>query len=133
MLPAINLELVAALFTEETSNLIFEKMLLAVQHMGGDIDGFVYCPHHPDDGCDCRKPKPGLFLQLAEQHGADLSKAIAIGDSLRDLQAAQACSVTCALVRTGNGDKTLLSKDSCLESVPIYNNLAHAVLAFGRG
>ncbi len=54
------------------------------------IDGVYYCPHHPDEGCSCRKPKPGLLLQAARDWQIDLRASVMIGDAITDIQAAQA-------------------------------------------
>lgn len=74
--------------------------------LGGAIDGFYHCPHHPDFSadCDCRKPKPGMLLRAAAEHGIDLSQSVMIGDKLLDLHAGDAARVRQSiLVRTGYG------------------------------
>ena len=73
---------------------------------GGEIDHIVYCPHHPDDGCECRKPAPGLLHQLAAHYGIALAGVPVVGDSRRDLEAARAVGARPILVRTGNGRQT---------------------------
>lgn len=86
------------------------KMLAAV---GGKIDAMFFCPHAPDDGCDCRKPRPGLFRQIGERFGIDLRGIPAVGDSVDDAVAAAACGCEPHLVLTGQGSRyrsrTLLS------------------------
>lgn len=57
---------------------------------GVTIAGVYYCPHHPDDGCECRKPRPGMLLRAAADHGIDLSDSIMIGDKLSDVEAGRA-------------------------------------------
>ena len=75
-----------------------------IEKAGGRIDGTFTCPHHPQDGCLCRKPLPGLVLQAVEALDIDLSHSVLIGDNLTDLQAGQAAGVPrLALVRTGLG------------------------------
>jgi D-glycero-D-manno-heptose 1,7-bisphosphate phosphatase len=76
----------------------------AVSDSGGRITDIFYCPHRPDEGCDCRKPKPGLILAARDRYGTDLSKAVMVGDSTKDILAGQAagCRRT-VLVQTGNG------------------------------
>lgn len=86
---------------------IHEKLLAAVNRIGGTIRDLRYCPHHPDDHCDCRKPKPGLIIQLADAHALDLSEGYYVGDSLKDLRAAEAAGCQGVLVLTGNGKDTL--------------------------
>ena len=73
---------------------------------GGRIDAIFVCPHGPDDGCACRKPLPGLFHDIARRYDACLDGVPAVGDSLRDLQAATAAGCAPWLVTTGNGEKT---------------------------
>ncbi|HCN46759.1 MAG TPA: D-glycero-beta-D-manno-heptose-1,7-bisphosphate 7-phosphatase, partial [Pseudomonas sp.] len=67
----------------------------------------VHCPHGPDDGCDCRKPKPGMLLQIAGHYGVELTGVWFVGDSKGDLEAALAVDAQPVLVRTGKGEKTL--------------------------
>jgi D-glycero-D-manno-heptose 1,7-bisphosphate phosphatase len=86
---------------------IHGKMLSMVEAAGGRIEHIFFCPHGPEDGCRCRKPNVGLFEQFAEQFGADLRDVPAIGDSLRDIQAAQAVGASPILVETGKGARTL--------------------------
>ena len=75
-----------------------------IQEPGGRIDGTFMCPHDPLEGCNCRKPKPGLILQAAEDLDIDLQTSILIGDAISDLLAGQAAKVgQLALVRTGRG------------------------------
>ena len=87
------------------------------------LDGLLYCPHGPDDHCDCRKPRPGLFEQVAAATGHNLTHVPAVGDSLRDLQAARAVGARPILVRTGKGERTLAAGTG-LDGVAIYPDLA---------
>ena len=89
------------LFDMSTLNAMHLKMTAALAQVGGRIDAIFFCPHAPDDQCDCRKPLPGLFEQIADRYGISLKGVPAIGDSLRDLQAAQAVGCETHLVRTG--------------------------------
>ena len=97
------------LFDVASLNAMHSKMhkLLAVQ--GGKIDGVFYCPHTPDDACQCRKPLPGLFEQIIERYGIDMvaggQTVHTVGDSLRDLQAGAAVGCAPHLVLTGKGVK----------------------------
>lgn len=95
------------LFETDTLNAIHEKMLKALAHVGGHIDAIFFCPHTNVDSCDCRKPKPGMFRDIAARFNADLTGVPAIGDSLRDLQAAAAAGAQPMLVLTGKGRKTI--------------------------
>ncbi|MGH8397965.1 MAG: D-glycero-beta-D-manno-heptose 1,7-bisphosphate 7-phosphatase [Gammaproteobacteria bacterium] len=82
------------------------KMTAAIEAAGGRLDGVFVCPHHPDDQCDCRKPKTGLFEQIIERFQISLHGVPVIGDSLRDIEAAEAVGARPILVRTGYGEKT---------------------------
>ena len=93
---------------------------------GGRVDCVAICPHGPDDGCECRKPKPGLLLQIAKDLAFDLGDVLVIGDSLRDLEATAAAGANPVLVRTGNGRQVELEIPADLESIPIFDNLAAA-------
>ena len=78
-----------------------------VNEMGGVISGIYYCPHGPDDACECRKPKAGLLKAFAADFNVDLTMIVVVGDSLRDLQAAIAVGAQPILVKTGKGQQTL--------------------------
>ena len=95
---------------------------LLIQAGGQSVD-IAYCPHAPDDQCDCRKPKPGLLKQLAERHQLDLHNTIVVGDSLRDLEAAQAVGADAILVLTGKGTRTQQQHPNL--PFPIFADLAH--------
>lgn len=95
---------------------------LAAAH-GGAIDRIVYCPHLPEDGCNCRKPKPGLLLRLAGHYGIPLENVPVVGDSLRDLEAAMAAGAKPVLVLTGNGVRTRRALEKDARSVDTYDNL----------
>jgi D-glycero-D-manno-heptose 1,7-bisphosphate phosphatase len=107
-------------------NAIHQKMLDALSQIGGHIDSFFFCPHGPDEDCDCRKPKPGLFQQISDRMDVDLTDVPAIGDSLRDLEAAASMGASPILVLTGKGRKTLTELKAFGE-VPVYEDLAAAV------
>lgn len=69
---------------------------------GGVIDGFHVCPHRPEEGCTCRKPRPGLLLDAARDHGYDLARSYFVGDSMRDLEAGSSAGATPLFVLTGD-------------------------------
>jgi len=87
-------------------NAMHQKLRRELAQAGGQIDAIFVCPHGPDDGCDCRKPRPGLFHQIARRYDVNLGGVPAVGDSLRDLQAAHTAGCQPWLVQTGNGVKT---------------------------
>ena len=78
------------LFDMASLNAMHAKMNRLLMEFGGRVDAVFFCPHSPEDGCDCRKPMPGLFEQIGERYGLELRGLPAVGDSLRDLQAAAA-------------------------------------------
>ena len=118
------------LYTEAQLHDIHEKMHQSLAKVGGHIDGIFYCPHHPDDHCSCRKPQPGLLLQIAEQFKTNFKNALMIGDTINDIKCAQAVNCNAILVKTGKGVRTLNAHE--LEQYPhirIFENLSHVVEA----
>jgi D-glycero-D-manno-heptose 1,7-bisphosphate phosphatase len=104
---------------------IHDKMIKRVEQAGGRIDALHFCPHGPEDGCACRKPRTGMFERLARERGIDWRDAFAVGDSLRDIQAALAVGAQPILVETGKGEKTLRRNPHL--DLPIFANLHEAV------
>lgn len=94
------------LFTEQTLRAIHEQMVAAVRATGGELAAVYYCPHRPDEGCDCRKPKTALLRRLEHDLGCSLAGAPFIGDRLSDIEAADAVGARAILVRTGTGAAT---------------------------
>jgi D-glycero-D-manno-heptose 1,7-bisphosphate phosphatase len=111
------------LFDMDMLNTIHMKMIQGIRQRGAELDGIFFCPHGPDDGCDCRKPKAGLFEQIADRLKVNLNGVYAVGDSERDVLAAKKAGAQPVLVLTGKGKKTLKSS-SHIADVPVYNNLA---------
>ncbi len=68
---------------------VHHMMVDAVARSGGEIKDIFYCPHLPEDGCDCRKPEPGLLYQARKKYAIDLSAAVMVGDSARDIECAR--------------------------------------------
>lgn len=114
------------LFDMDTLNAINEKMVKALAQAGGRLDAIFFCPHAADSTCDCRKPKPGMFRQIAERFNVDLRGQPVVGDSLRDLQAGVAVGCAPYLVLTGKGGKTQLDPD-LPEGTQIFPDLAAVV------
>lgn len=112
-------------FTEATLQAMHQHLHALVEEQGGKVDLIRYCPHAPDAGCDCRKPRSGLFEQIAQHFGTVLHQVPTVGDSLRDLQAGVSVGCRPFLVRTGKG---LLTKQKALpEGTLIFANLAAVV------
>lgn len=116
------------LFGMAELNAIHQKLHALLARLGGQLDGIYFCPHGPDDDCPCRKPRPGLLREIAARHGLDLGGVPAIGDSLRDVEAARAVGASPILVRTGKG---LLAERQLPPDwgVPVFDDLAQAVQA----
>jgi len=112
------------LFDEAMLEKIHAKMRRLVQEKGGAIAAIYYCPHGPDSDCDCRKPKAGLLKDFAADFNADLTTIAVVGDSLRDLQAAEAVGAQPILVKTGKGRQTLL--DNPQLNFLVFENLYDA-------
>ncbi len=102
------------------------KMITLVTEAGGKIDALVWCPHTPDDHCDCRKPAPGLIKQIENELGISAKGAWIIGDSQRDLDAGMAVGCKSALVKTGKGLRTLDKNKSSVNAL-VFDDLADFV------
>jgi D-glycero-D-manno-heptose 1,7-bisphosphate phosphatase len=113
------------LYDEAALAAIHRRMRSEIIKYGGDLDAIVYCPHHPDDDCDCRKPRAGLLQQLAASYDRSLTGVPCIGDAQRDLEAAAAVGARPILVLTGKGRATL---EALGDPAPeYYSNLSTAV------
>lgn len=116
----------------QTALELHKHILDVIQASGGRVDDTFICPHAPQDACDCRKPRPGLFLQAAERYNLDLAECICIGDAVSDLQAAENAGVGLRImVRTGRGANQLK-----LDGVPnlapflVFDSLLDAITHF---
>ena len=94
------------LFDMATLNAINDKMMEMVFRQGGRIDAVFFCPHTPSEECNCRKPRTGMFEEIAARFHAELKGVPCIGDSLKDMQAADAVGAQPILVLTGKGART---------------------------
>ncbi|GAA5315993.1 MAG: D-glycero-beta-D-manno-heptose 1,7-bisphosphate 7-phosphatase [Candidatus Pelagadaptatus aseana] len=114
------------LFKQEDLEAMHAKLASAVADAGGKIDAIFYCPHGPDDGCNCRKPLPGL-IEAIENHFAISAKGWPmVGDSLRDLEAGLARGCDPILVRTGKGLRTLPKLEQLNAEVQVFDDLQAA-------
>lgn len=120
------------LFSAATLQAINAQMQARVRAAGGEIAAVFCCPHAPADGCDCRKPRPGLLRQIEAAYGVSLRGQPVIGDSGRDLDAALAVGARAMLVRTGNGERTARSYPE-LGRVEVFADLAAAAAALTGG
>jgi D-glycero-D-manno-heptose 1,7-bisphosphate phosphatase len=117
--------LARGLFDQATLADIHAKMQQMAGEKGGKISAIYFCPHGPDDGCDCRKPKPGMLKKFASDFHIQLSDLTLIGDSIVDIQVARAVAAKPMLVRTGKGQKTLTENPDL--TIPIFDDLYEAV------
>lgn len=100
-------------------NAVHVHMAQRVQAMGGRIDAVFFCPHTPEDRCDCRKPLPGMMVDIGNRYGVDLSQVPMAADTLRDLEAAHAAGCPAHLILTGRAARLDASqRDQILQRVP---------------
>ena len=95
------------LYDLPTLEKIHEKFIRELTRAGGKITEIFFCPHHPNDNCVCRKPRPGLFQEIEKKYHLNLRETYFVGDSTSDILAAEAAGCKPLLVLTGNGKKTL--------------------------
>jgi D-glycero-D-manno-heptose 1,7-bisphosphate phosphatase len=113
-------------YSEEDLQQMHQKMQRLLSARGASVDGFFYCPHGPEANCICRKPKPGMLFQIAQQFDIDLPETPLVGDDISDVQAAKIANAKPVLVRTGKGEYTTQNFAEAL-NVPVYDDLAHFV------
>ncbi|MCP4432610.1 MAG: D-glycero-beta-D-manno-heptose 1,7-bisphosphate 7-phosphatase [Gammaproteobacteria bacterium] len=114
------------LFSEQKLQQIHQQLEHKLAMRGTRIDGIFYCPHGPSDNCNCRKPKPGLLFQIATEFDINLGETPFVGDSMRDIQAAEMAGALPVLVRTGNGEEVMRSYPEA-KKLLVYDDLAHFV------
>ncbi|HEX5637798.1 MAG TPA: D-glycero-beta-D-manno-heptose 1,7-bisphosphate 7-phosphatase [Gammaproteobacteria bacterium] len=110
-----------------TLHAMHAKMGKLLDQYGGQVDAVFFCPHGPDDKCECRKPKDGMLRDIASRYETNLNGVIVIGDSFRDIESARSVGAKPILVRTGKGERTLRKHAAELNGVPVYRDLAEAV------
>jgi D-glycero-D-manno-heptose 1,7-bisphosphate phosphatase len=111
------------------AQIINDRLVREIGRAGGRIDGVYMCPHTPETGCNCRKPKPGLLLRAARELSLDMSRSLIVGDALSDLIAGNAARVPrLALVRTGRGTtQARLPAAGSLHPLRVYDTLSNAL------
>ncbi len=114
------------LFDMATLNAINDKMMELVFRQGGRIDALFFCPHTAAEDCACRKPKTGMLEEIAARFHTELKGVPTIGDSLKDLQAAEAVGAQPILVLTGKGAQTKVEGGMPKKTL-VFDNLAEAV------
>lgn len=90
-------------FTEKQLSDIHERMKQEFQKFAVALDGIYYCPHHPDDRCNCRKPKPGLLIECGKKYNIDFKSSFLVGDKCSDILAGRSVGCKTILVKTGHG------------------------------
>lgn len=98
---------------------IIAKMEATLANVGGHFDAIFFCPHKPEDNCQCRKPQPGLLIQIGEYFKADLTQAIMVGDSLRDAKAAMSVGVKPIFV----GNDPVAGQFALMNNIPVFPDL----------
>ncbi|MCG9129667.1 D-glycero-beta-D-manno-heptose 1,7-bisphosphate 7-phosphatase [Candidatus Poribacteria bacterium] len=120
------------IITQEQLHKIHSNMVSTLRNAGGIIKNIYFCPHHPDAGCECRKPKPGMLQKAIQDHCFDPSTTHFIGDSISDIKAAKNADIAPVLVLTGHGLDTYQhyasSQFECRKYLPdkIFTNLFSA-------
>ena len=113
------------LFDMATLNAINDKMMELVFRQGGRIDALFFCPHTAAEDCNCRKPRTGMLEEIAARFHTELKGVPFVGDSLKDLQAAEAVGGQPILVLTGKGEKTRTDAGMPKKTL-VFENLAEA-------
>jgi D-glycero-D-manno-heptose 1,7-bisphosphate phosphatase len=118
--------LARGLFDIGQLNRIHARMVGEIERVGGTIGAIFFCPHGPDDGCECRKPRAGLLIDLGRRLGVDLKNATVVGDRESDMAAANAVGAHKIIVRTGHGMRAITAMDD-LSDITVCDDLAAAV------
>jgi D-glycero-D-manno-heptose 1,7-bisphosphate phosphatase len=112
-------------FSLETLAAMNVKMNDMLSPLGGKIDAMFFCPHGPKDGCDCRKPRPGMLTEIGNRFQTSLADVLFIGDNINDIKAAQAAGAKPVLVMTGKGKQTAgMIAEEKIKNIPVYADLA---------
>lgn len=111
------------LFTIKTLTNIHRKMADTIENAGGRIDTIAFCPHHPLENCQCRKPNPGLLQAINQEIPLNPDTDWMVGDTAKDLAAALRMGIRAALVETGKGRRELAAGFVSREKSPVFSNL----------
>ena len=112
------------LFDYDALFAIHDKLQRSLADLGGRIEAIAYAPEHPDHATEMRKPNPGMLLDIGRRLGVPLSRVHAVGDSMRDVDAALAAGCRPVLVRTGYGREAEKELGAKREKVAVYSDLA---------
>ncbi|MBU25899.1 MAG: D-glycero-beta-D-manno-heptose-1,7-bisphosphate 7-phosphatase [Gammaproteobacteria bacterium] len=113
------------LFSQSALLAIHKKMTQEAKASGGFFDMIVFCPHHPDANCVCRKPRTGLLQAINARLPLNADSDWLVGDTAGDLKTAQLMGIRAALVETGKGDQEIITGVVSRETTPVFKNLAH--------
>jgi D-glycero-D-manno-heptose 1,7-bisphosphate phosphatase len=97
---------------------IHEKMLRAIEKRGGRIEAIYYCPHRPDEKCNCRKPKPGMVLKAVKDLKIDLSRSYLVGDSDKDVDLARSLQMRCIRISEECSDLSPSEREKWTTEIP---------------
>ena len=114
-------------YDRATLSQMHAKMQSLLANLGAKVDWVSFSPYLSDCGSVCRKPLTGMLQTIANRFDVDLTGAPMVGDSLGDIQSAQAMGMQPILVRSGKGERTLATGDNCLQNIPVYANLSEFV------
>ncbi|ADN36154.1 D,D-heptose 1,7-bisphosphate phosphatase [Methanolacinia petrolearia DSM 11571] len=116
-------------FSEETLLNIHQKMKEDLLEYGVILDDIYYCPHHPDDKCNCRKPNTGLFERAIERHSINIKESFMLGDKILDVGAGKKIGVKTILIPEPHAREELLNQKLNWENSPDYiaDNFSEAV------
>lgn len=115
-------------FDLQTLSAMHHKMDDMLSQLGGRVEGVFFCPHAPRDKCACRKPQPGLLLDISRRFSVPLEEVFYVGDSISDLLSAKQAGAKPVLVKTGKGERALLEKDANgFSDIPVFADLAEVV------
>lgn len=115
-------------FSLETLAAMNVKMNDMLSSLGGRVDAMFFCPHGPKDGCDCRKPGPGMLTEISNRFQTGLGDVLFVGDNINDIKAAQAAGAKPVIVRTGKGAQTAnIIAENNMSNIPVYDDLAGVV------
>ncbi len=120
--------LARGLFSIHDLNAIHQRLCDELARFGGRVEAFFFCPHGPEDGCDCRKPRAGMLISLRDRLGIDLARAAFIGDRMSDARAALSAGARPILVRTGL-DPLKPEELSACGTIEVFDDLRAAIAA----
>lgn len=116
-------------YSHDQLTAIHSNMCEKIRVAGGEIDAIEYCPHHPNEGCVCRKPKPTMLQRLAKRLDCDLDDVPFVGDKISDLLAAQAAGATPILIAEPRSDVDKV-REQDYSDTPCFQSLAQFVMHY---